>query len=272
MSATMEQSATFGGKNYSIVNSISIKRDIDGTRNDDEFISEIVWVVCISLARIHLYKALGFNVEEFQPLMKYFIYKAVNTEVSLLYYIRYEPTNESQTQLSSEDPKFKYINKIVAVNLRRDQFDVDKSGGPIGNATSKIIVNLIDGARNIYMKYLEETIIYKTKLDYLLKNRNQILYLSIGSVLVEFYNQVLYKWFRPLVMEHIQSRYNFKRSYGISLSAASAHVLEKDGYICVGKINSKICEWLDQTTSDLLKNIDDDLDDISILEKIHVQF
>ncbi|UJR38715.1 hypothetical protein I4U23_031380 [Adineta vaga] len=241
------------------------------TTNDDELINEIICVVCISFQRIHLYKALRLNELEFETLIKALIYQSINNDALFLYYIRYEPIDKNQIELSSEDPKFKYINKIIAVNLRRDRFDLDNNVYPIGNGTLEIILRLIKEAHNIYMKYLEETIIDKIELEDLLKTKYQILYLSIGCVLIEFHNQGLYTWFRPLVMKHIQSRFNFKRSYGISLSAASTHVLEKDGYICIGKINIKTCEWLDQTTSDLLKSIDDDLDEISIMEQIHIR-
>lgn len=250
------------------------KRNSDGiTNDDDELINEIAWVVDISFERIHLFKALGHSGFDIQGGTKTFIYRAINKEVSLLYYIRYEPTDESQKQLLTEDPKRKYINKIIAVNLRRDRFDFDQGARPpIQSEKLQMLITILDTAHNIYMRYLEETIEDKMKLEYLLNNKYQILYLSTGSVLIEFHNQGLYKWFYPLVMKHIQSRYHFKRSYGISLSPATTHVLKKDGYICVKKFNIKTCECLDQTTSDLFKNNKDDPVEISVLEKIHDNF
>ncbi|CAF0910389.1 unnamed protein product [Adineta ricciae] len=226
------------------------KHDSSETTANNEFISEIAWIICVSFSRIPLYKALGFDTAEFHPLMKKFVYKSIDTETPLLYYIRYEPTDENQRQLSPDDPKYKYMNKVVAVNLRRDHFDINGPMPPIENKVLKTIIKLLDGAHSIY-------------------DKNQILYLSTGGVLVEFHNQGLYSWFRPLVMQHIQSRCHFKRSYGISLSAASTHVLKKDNYTCIGKINVKTCELLDQGDLDLLKHMIDEIDEISVLEKIH---
>ncbi|CAF4360749.1 unnamed protein product, partial [Rotaria sp. Silwood2] len=238
--------------------------------DDNDLIGELSWILANSFVRTHVHSALGYNATELYSSTNSVISKAVNKAESLLYYVRYEPVDKLQAQSSSEDPKYKYINRIIAVNLRQDHFDVIGIADLSRDKKFEIIVSLIKAGHDIYKNYLEKSITDKIKLEYLLTNKHQILYLSVGCVLPEFYDQGVYTWFRPLVMEHIQSRYHFKRAYGISLSPASTHVLQKDGYKCIGKISAKMFECPEKSENYPFTNMVEGQDEVSILEKIFV--
>jgi len=161
--------------------------------DDNDLITEISWIIAIGFDSIHIHLALGYNAEESFPWIKNFVYEATKKQESLLYYIRYEPADETRKSLLAADPKYKYINKIIAFNLREDHFDPIVAFDLSENEKAKIIRALLEAAQDAYANYLKESITDETKLKYLLTNRHQLLYLSIGGVLSEFRDQGLYK-------------------------------------------------------------------------------
>lgn len=170
--------------------------------------------------------------------------------------------------MSETDSKYKYINKIVAINIREDHSDPIGSQFVTSNEKLKMIRALLGLADDMYMKHLEQTISNTTELQYLLTNRHQLLYLSLGGVRPEFQDQGLYKWFRTSVMNHIQQRYHYQRVYGISFSPASTYVHQKDGYRIVGQIKCRLFEYPEGSTNYPFKNMIDGQDEISIVEKM----